>query len=54
MRNDVWKAYCYICGRCGAKYMAGPQNVLDLLGPEEQAQIIRQGMRYEDVHAILE
>lgn len=54
MRNDAWQAYCYICGHCGTKYEAGPASVLGLLSAEERAQMIKPGMRYADLAAMLD
>lgn len=53
MRNAAWRAYCYICGVCGAIYKAGPQSVLNRLGPEEWRQIIRPGMSYQEIETML-
>jgi hypothetical protein len=52
--NHAWQAYCYICGMCGAEYRAGPQDVFDLLQPEQHRDIIRVGMSFGQVSSIVE
>jgi hypothetical protein len=53
IRNDQWRAYIYKCGNCGAIYQDGPKRVLDQLSAEEKRAIIRKGMTYDELVAML-
>lgn len=49
--NTAWKAWCYECGHCGAKYKGGPQSVLEQLSSKQKTEILRDGMAFEEVCA---
>lgn len=47
--NPAWRAWCYVCGYCGAEYKGGPQSVLGRLDSQQRKEVIRKGMRWEEI-----
>lgn len=51
--NTVWRSYRFECSMCGAVYRGGPEEIHDLLTPQQKREYIRQSMTYGEVASLL-